>query len=63
MVEKGNYVMTTVLIPRDVLNELDSLVKNGIFNTRSEAIRYAIIFFLRKKIFEELKDKVMIGWR
>jgi len=63
MVERIRYETVAVLIPKDILNELDSLVKNRIFNTRSEAIKYAVISLLRKKIFEELRDKVMIGWR
>ncbi len=40
--------LISVHIPKQILKELDGLVKQGVFPSRSEAIRFAIIDLIRR---------------
>lgn len=52
-----NIEVITVRIPREITNVLDSLVKSGIYNSRSEAIRE----FLREFAIEKNDEKKFSG--
>jgi Arc/MetJ-type ribon-helix-helix transcriptional regulator len=39
-------VYVSFKVPRELLREMDRLVKKGWFRSRSELIRFALIFFL-----------------
>jgi Arc/MetJ-type ribon-helix-helix transcriptional regulator len=42
----GKRVYVSFKVPRELLNEMDRWVKKGWFRSRSELIRFALIFFL-----------------
>jgi len=46
---KEKMTLISVHIPKQMLEELDELVKNGVFPSRSEAIRIAIRDLLLKE--------------
>lgn len=39
-------VLVTCKIPRELINAIDKMVEQGIFSSRSEAIRYAIGYMI-----------------
>ncbi len=40
--KRSKSVLVTCKIPRELINAIDKMVEEGIFTSRSEAIRYAI---------------------
>ena len=42
----GKRVYVSFKVPKELLNEMDRWVKKGWFRSRSELIRFALIFFL-----------------
>ena len=57
-------VLISVHLPRQLLEELDSLVRKGIFPNRSEAIRFLLregVLRLSQGIEEEEDAEMMIG--
>lgn len=50
-----NMVATSIHIPSELSNMIESLVKRGYYNNKSEFIRFAIIEKLRKDL--EMIDK------
>lgn len=55
----GRMRLITILLPKEVINEIDILVGNGYFPTRSEAIRTAVYVMLNdiKRFLEHKYDK------
>lgn len=43
---RPRMVTTTIRIPLSLVNELDKLIEKGIFRSRSEAIRHAVLQLL-----------------
>jgi len=66
-VSKGKMMLISVHVPRQMLEELDELVRRGVFPSRSEAIRIAIReLLLRENSRQRQQDtssaaKLMIG--
>lgn len=63
---KEKMVLISVHVPKQMLEELDELVKRGIFPSRSEAIRIAIRDLLlreaeRSKKEEFVTDVLFVG--
>jgi len=61
-VSPGGRVQISVKLPKAYIDELDELVKEGRFSSRSEAIRVAIRMLieserLRKVVEEEMGDE------
>jgi len=56
---KEKMVLISVHVPKQMLEELDELVKKGIFPSRSEAIRIAIRDLIAKEV-EKRSDRVRI---
>ena len=57
-------VLISVHLPRQLLEELDGLVKKGIFPSRSEAIRFLLregVLRLSQGVEGEEDTKMMIG--
>ena len=56
---KGTNVMEliSVHIPKQILEELDELVRQGVFPSRSEAIRTAIRMLLAKELKRPINDE------
>lgn len=44
----GKVVIVTVKVPREMVEEIDRLVNEGKFNSRSELIRRALAFIITK---------------
>ena len=59
-VAKEKMILISVHLPRQLLAELDELVKQGIFPSRSEAIRIAIRDLIMRE-GERKKDEVPPG--
>mgnify|MGYP001770677275 FL=1 len=57
-------VLISVHLPRQLLEELDGLVRKGVFPSRSEAIRFLLregVLRLSQGIEEEEDAEMMIG--
>lgn len=50
---KSRMTIVTFKAPRDLMAELDDLVKSGIFGSRSEAIRYALGMLISSRYIKE----------
>ena len=44
----GRVVILSVKVPKEIVEEIDRLIKYGIFSSRSEAIRRAMALLIRK---------------
>ncbi len=44
----GRVVILSVKVPKEIVEEIDRLIKNGVFSSRSEAIRRAMALLIRK---------------
>lgn len=44
----GKVVIVTVKVPQEIVEEIDRLVVEGKFNSRSELIRRALAFIITK---------------
>ena len=44
----GRRVTVTFKVPSDVLEKLDRLVASGVFSSRSEALRRALVLLIRQ---------------
>ncbi len=53
----NTMVLVSMHIQRQALEEIDELVKQGIFPSRSEAIRYAIRKLLAKELKRPINDE------
>ena len=51
---REKLVSSTIKMPRDIMNFYDDLVEDGLFSSRSEALRYAIRAY--KDFFTVLSD-------
>jgi len=61
---KEKMVLISVHIPKQMLEELDELVKRGTFPSRSEAIRVAIRdLLLRETARKEKRDTTFVTGR
>jgi len=49
--------LISVHIPKQILEELDELVRQGVFPSRSEAIRTAIRMLLAKELKRPISDE------
>lgn len=49
--------LITMLLPEPMLNAIEDLVRSGEYNSRSDAIRTAIRFFLKQE--QPLKDMTL----
>lgn len=58
LIRPNDTVVLTVKVKQFLVEELDKLVEKGYFESRSEAIRYAIIQLL-KSIKEQKKQEGM----
>ena len=52
----NTMVLVSVLIQKQALEEIDELVRQGMFPSRSEAIRYAIRRLLAKELKRPIND-------
>jgi len=50
MVSKDKMILISVHLPRQMINELDEMVKQGRFPSRSEAIRIAVRDLIHREI-------------
>jgi Arc/MetJ-type ribon-helix-helix transcriptional regulator len=53
--------LITFRIPQKILNEIDELIREGYFFSRSEAIRQAIIYYLQRFKEERKKQRLWMG--
>ncbi len=53
----NTMVLVSMHIQKQALEEIDELVKQGIFPSRSEAIRYAIRKLLAKELKRPINDE------
>jgi len=61
---KENLKLVTVHLPRSYIRMLDSLVREGLYSSRSEAIRIAVRDLIKKEmwyIINSSKPEVIIG--
>jgi len=62
---KAKMILITVHIPKQMLEELDELIKKGVFPSRSEAIRIAIRELIKKEKVKESEkiEEIIISGR
>ena len=62
---KAKMILITVHIPKQMFEELDELVKKGVFPSRSEAIRIAIRELIKKEKVKESEkiEEIIISGR
>ncbi|OYT56669.1 MAG: CopG family transcriptional regulator [Desulfurococcales archaeon ex4484_217_2] len=53
----GRVVVVSVKMPKELLRELDKLVEEGLFSSRSEAIRRGIALLIRNYYKFKVKNK------
>jgi len=58
---KEKMVLISVHIPKQVLEEIDELVKQGVFPSRSEAIRTAVWDLVRREKQQREVTQIMTG--
>jgi len=58
---KERMILISVHIPIQMLNDLDNLVAQGLFPSRSEAIRIAIRDMLQKEHGTKEESSLMVG--
>ena len=46
MPRSSKSVLVTCKIPKELINSIDKMVEQGVFSSRSEAIRYAIGYMI-----------------
>ncbi|HIQ03746.1 MAG TPA: ribbon-helix-helix protein, CopG family [Desulfurococcales archaeon] len=44
----GRVVILSVKVPKEIVEEIDKLIKSGIFSSRSEAIRRAMALLIKE---------------
>ncbi len=54
----GRVVVISVKVPREMIEEVDKLIRAGLFSSRSEAIRRAIAMLI-KEYFDGLDERVV----
>ncbi len=58
---KEKMVLVSIHIPKQLLAEVDELVKSGVFSSRSEAIRVAIRDLLRREETNSQNGEIVTG--
>ncbi len=57
--------LITLHMPEELVREIDELVAKGVFPSRSEAIRYAVVKLLAdiryKELFNKYGDSALLG--
>lgn len=53
----GRVVVVSVKMPKELLKELDKLVEEGMFSSRSEAIRRGIALLIRNYYRLKIRNK------